>query len=162
MRLERDYRSLRAIVGDLGRDSDFCPLPWQWRLTWTTTVRARAGSPSVGGSTLPRNDQAHRKVGLGGREAPAGGVKRGSHILPDGPDDAEPSTEEDVAKVPRTINQKTGKKLLEKAGYRMMKGGKHNVKMVKDGERPITLPGHRGQECSVDLTRAILKQAGII
>jgi predicted RNA binding protein YcfA (HicA-like mRNA interferase family) len=38
----------------------------------------------------------------------------------------------------------------------------HVVKMEKDGERPITLPMHRGQEYSKNLTRAILKQAGII
>lgn len=63
---------------------------------------------------------------------------------------------------PKTINQKTGQKLLESVGYVMTKGGRHNVKMEKDGERPITLPMHKGQEYSRDLTRAILKQAGII
>lgn len=41
-------------------------------------------------------------------------------------------------------------------------GGKHNIKMEKAGERPITLPMHKGQQYSKDLTRSILKQAGII
>lgn len=64
--------------------------------------------------------------------------------------------------VPKTISQKTGQKLLEQHGWRRAQGGKHNVKMEKDGERPVTLPMHNGQQYSVGLTRAILKQAGII
>jgi predicted RNA binding protein YcfA (HicA-like mRNA interferase family) len=64
--------------------------------------------------------------------------------------------------VPKTLNQKSAQKLLQSYGWSKTKGGKHNVKMEKAGERPITLPSHRGQEYSVDLTRAILKQAAII
>lgn len=67
-----------------------------------------------------------------------------------------------MADVPNTINQKTAQKLLEGVGYVRGKGGKHNVKMVKAGARPITLPKHRGQEYSTSLTRGILKAAGII
>lgn len=67
-----------------------------------------------------------------------------------------------MSAAPKTINQKSGQKLLESVGYVRSKGGKHVVKMVKDGERPITLPMHHGQEYSKDLTRAILKTAGII
>jgi hypothetical protein len=41
-------------------------------------------------------------------------------------------------------------------------GGKHNIKMVKDGEeRPITLPMHKGRDYSRGLTASILKQAGV-
>ena len=40
-------------------------------------------------------------------------------------------------------------------------GGKHNVKMERPGERPITLPMHKGQDYSPSLTAAILRQAGL-
>jgi ribosomal protein L13E len=40
-------------------------------------------------------------------------------------------------------------------------GGKHQVKMVKRGHRPITLPRHKGRDYSRGLTAAILKQAGL-
>lgn len=61
----------------------------------------------------------------------------------------------------KLLNQKTAIKLLMKHGYERKIGGKHNVKMVKIGFRPVTLPKHRGQDYSSSLTRAILKQAGI-
>jgi hypothetical protein len=64
--------------------------------------------------------------------------------------------------VPKLINQKSGRKLLEKAGYIKTEGGKHSVKMEKEGKPPITLPKHRGQDYSKDLSRAIMRQAGII
>jgi predicted RNA binding protein YcfA (HicA-like mRNA interferase family) len=67
-----------------------------------------------------------------------------------------------VSALPKTISQKTGRSLLEAHGWTKTEGGKHNVKMEKDGERSITLPKHRGQEYSVDLTRRILKQAGLL
>ena len=63
--------------------------------------------------------------------------------------------------LPKTINQKEAQKLLEAHDWRRTKGGKHNVKMEKDGQRPITLPLHKGQQYSKDLTARILKQAGI-
>jgi predicted RNA binding protein YcfA (HicA-like mRNA interferase family) len=60
-----------------------------------------------------------------------------------------------------TLNQKTAIRLLEDNGWTRTKGGKHQVKMVKDGTRPITLPTHRGHDYSRGLTAAILKQAGL-
>jgi predicted RNA binding protein YcfA (HicA-like mRNA interferase family) len=66
-----------------------------------------------------------------------------------------------VPGLPTTLDQKSARKLLEANGWTRTKGGKHVIKMEKDGERPITLPKHRGQTYSKDLTRAILKQAGL-
>lgn len=63
--------------------------------------------------------------------------------------------------IPKTVNQKTAIKLLESHGWRKTKGGNHVVKMEKDGMRPITLPMHKGQDYSKNLTAAILKQAGV-
>jgi predicted RNA binding protein YcfA (HicA-like mRNA interferase family) len=60
-----------------------------------------------------------------------------------------------------TLNQKTAISLLEDNGWTRAKGGKHQVKMVKKGNRPITLPAHRGRDYSRGLTAAILKQAGL-
>ena len=59
------------------------------------------------------------------------------------------------------LNQKTAVKLLEEHGWTEGVGGKHNVKMVKEGHRPITLPKHKGQDYSQGLTRSILRHAGI-
>ncbi len=64
--------------------------------------------------------------------------------------------------VPKTMNQKEARKLLENDDWTRTKGGKHVIKMEKPGHRPITLPRHGGQEYSKDLTRAILKQAGLL
>lgn len=63
--------------------------------------------------------------------------------------------------LPKTINQKGMIKLLISHGWRKTKGGKHNVKMEKDGCRPITLPMHGGQHYSKDLTARILREAGL-
>jgi predicted RNA binding protein YcfA (HicA-like mRNA interferase family) len=61
----------------------------------------------------------------------------------------------------RLLSQKSAAKLLKAHGWTQTAGGKHNVKMAKEGQRPITLPKHRGQDYSLGLTRAILRQAGI-
>lgn len=61
----------------------------------------------------------------------------------------------------RRLSQRTARKLLEADGWTMTIGGKHSVKMVKAGHRPITLPKHKGQDYSAGLTRAILRQAQI-
>lgn len=66
------------------------------------------------------------------------------------------------SELPRTLSQKTACKLLEASGWIEERGGKHVVKMVKKGCRPITLPKHKGQDYSVALSRAILKQAGLL
>lgn len=61
----------------------------------------------------------------------------------------------------KLLNQKSAIKLMERHGWTNTCGGKHNVKMAKDGSRPVTLPKHKGADYSLDLTRAICKQAGI-
>jgi predicted RNA binding protein YcfA (HicA-like mRNA interferase family) len=61
----------------------------------------------------------------------------------------------------KLLNQRSAKKLLSNHGWTETVGGKHNVKMTKEGQRPITLPKHKGQDYSSSLTRAILRQAGI-
>jgi predicted RNA binding protein YcfA (HicA-like mRNA interferase family) len=58
-------------------------------------------------------------------------------------------------------NQKSMRKLLEQHGWAMETGGKHVVKMTKPGERPITLPMHKGADYGRGLESAILKQAGL-
>lgn len=40
-------------------------------------------------------------------------------------------------------------------------GGKHVVKMTKPGERPITLPMHKGRDYSKALDSAIRREAGL-
>jgi len=60
----------------------------------------------------------------------------------------------------KLLNQKSAIKLLKQHGWTQTVGGKHNVKMVREG-KAITLPQHKGRDYSLDLTRAILKQAGI-
>jgi predicted RNA binding protein YcfA (HicA-like mRNA interferase family) len=63
--------------------------------------------------------------------------------------------------VTRRLNQKSAIKLLGANGWTRTVGGKHSVKMVKPGRRPVTLPRHRGQDYSPGLTAAILRQAEI-
>lgn len=60
-----------------------------------------------------------------------------------------------------TLNQKAAIRLLEEDGWTRTTGGKHQVKMVKRGSRPITLPSHKGRDYSKGLTAAILRQAGL-
>jgi len=52
-------------------------------------------------------------------------------------------------------------KLLKENGWTQARGGKHQVKMTKEGCRPITLPQHKGRDYQPGLARAILKQAGL-
>ncbi|HZL48720.1 MAG TPA: type II toxin-antitoxin system HicA family toxin [Solirubrobacteraceae bacterium] len=59
------------------------------------------------------------------------------------------------------LNQKSARKLLREHGWIEMRGGKHAVKMEKPGQRPITLPMHKGRDYHRGLTRAILRQAGL-
>jgi len=61
--------------------------------------------------------------------------------------------------VPRRLDQRSARKLLEENGWTMTRGGQHVVKMEKAGHRPITLPRHRGATYSAGLTAAILRQA---
>ncbi len=58
-------------------------------------------------------------------------------------------------------NQKSLRKLLLEHGWSESRGGKHVVKMIKPGQRPITLPMHGGRDYGKSLERAILRQAGL-
>lgn len=66
-----------------------------------------------------------------------------------------------MAKKKGTLSQKSAIKLLEENGWTRTVGGKHQVKMTKPGQRPITLPQHKGRDYSAGLASAILKQAGL-
>jgi predicted RNA binding protein YcfA (HicA-like mRNA interferase family) len=68
----------------------------------------------------------------------------------------------DKTELPKTFNQAEARKLLQANGWSKTKGAKHAIKMEKDGMRPITLPAHKRQQYSKDLTRAILRQAGLV
>ncbi len=61
--------------------------------------------------------------------------------------------------VPR--NQREWIKALEDEGWVRERGGKHQVKMIKSGKRPITLPQHKGRTYSKGLDAAIRRQAGL-
>lgn len=63
--------------------------------------------------------------------------------------------------LPSVLSQKSAIELLTGIGWEPTGGGKHQVKMEKAGERPITLPQHKGQDYSPGLRNAILKQAGL-
>ncbi|PRY24016.1 hypothetical protein CLV70_114149 [Pseudosporangium ferrugineum] len=63
--------------------------------------------------------------------------------------------------LPKTTNQAEMQKILEGNGWVRTQGGKHVVKMEKQGQRPITLPSCNGQQYSRDLTSRIFKQAGL-
>jgi predicted RNA binding protein YcfA (HicA-like mRNA interferase family) len=63
--------------------------------------------------------------------------------------------------LPRTLSQRSARRLLEENGWTEETGGKHSVKMTKPGHRPITLPMHGGGDYSRGLTDQILRQAGL-
>lgn len=63
--------------------------------------------------------------------------------------------------MPRRLNQKSAKALLESEGWEQALSGNHQIKMDKPGMRPITLPQHKGQDYAVGLTNAIYRQAGL-
>jgi predicted RNA binding protein YcfA (HicA-like mRNA interferase family) len=56
------------------------------------------------------------------------------------------------------LNQKAAQRLAEELGWRRETGGKHGVKMVKRGFRPVTLPHHGGKDYGKGLSAAIRKQ----
>jgi predicted RNA binding protein YcfA (HicA-like mRNA interferase family) len=64
------------------------------------------------------------------------------------------------AELPRVLNQQSFRELLKKHGWTRECGGKHNVKMTKPGQRPITLPYHRGRDYGRDLRDRLLREAG--
>ena len=59
------------------------------------------------------------------------------------------------------LDQQTVRALLEEHGWVLTRGGKHSVKMERDGHRPITLPRHGGRTYGKGLSAAIRKQAGL-
>jgi predicted RNA binding protein YcfA (HicA-like mRNA interferase family) len=59
------------------------------------------------------------------------------------------------------VDQKQWIKLLIQNGWTKERGGKHQVKMTKPGQRPITLPMHKGQQYPKGLNAAIRRQAGL-
>lgn len=59
------------------------------------------------------------------------------------------------------MNQKQWIRELAAHGWSVSKGGKHVVKMTKAGERPITLPMHKGATYGAGLDAAIRRQAGL-
>lgn len=63
--------------------------------------------------------------------------------------------------LPKTMTQREAESLLTENGWKRTQGGKHVVKMEKEGHRPITLPKCSGGAYSVDLTRRILREAGL-
>jgi hypothetical protein len=63
--------------------------------------------------------------------------------------------------LPKTMTQREAQSLLEANKWVCTQGGKHVVKMEKEGRRPITLPSCNGGMYSVNLTARILKQAGL-
>jgi predicted RNA binding protein YcfA (HicA-like mRNA interferase family) len=60
-----------------------------------------------------------------------------------------------------TLNQKKAIRLLRCDGWILARGGKHQVKMIKSGHRPITLPHHKGRDYPPGLAAAILRQGGL-
>ncbi len=61
----------------------------------------------------------------------------------------------------QSLNQKQMIKLLQDHGWTRETGGKHQVKMTKDGCRPITLPDNKRRDYAPGLRAAILRQAGL-
>ena len=59
-------------------------------------------------------------------------------------------------------NQREWIKALEVDGWIHERGGKHQVKMVKPGKRPITLPQHKGGTYSQGLDAAIRRHGSMI
>lgn len=63
--------------------------------------------------------------------------------------------------LPKTLNQRQAIKLMKAHGWTQSKGGKHVVKMIKPGHRPVTLPHHKGRDYSSGLMASILRQASL-
>ncbi|MPZ71184.1 MAG: addiction module toxin, HicA family [Actinobacteria bacterium] len=61
----------------------------------------------------------------------------------------------------KRYKQKQLIKTLKQHGWEQSVGGKHQVKMIREGHRPVTIPEFKGETLPVGLSQAILKQAGI-
>ena len=55
-------------------------------------------------------------------------------------------------------NQKSWIKFLVSRAWAVERGGNHQVKMVKDSCRPITLPMHRGRDYAKGMNAALRRQ----
>lgn len=64
--------------------------------------------------------------------------------------------------LPRLLSQRTAVRLLAREGWALSRGGKHAVKMRREGRRPITLPHAHGETYSRGLTLAIYREAGLL
>ena len=64
--------------------------------------------------------------------------------------------------IPRTLNQRGIKAVLEAHDWVETIGGNHVVKMEKVGQRPITLPKHKNGDYGPQLRARILREAGLI
>jgi len=64
-----------------------------------------------------------------------------------------------MARVPMT--QREWIKLLESHGWLHETGGKHQVKMTKQGRRPITLPANKRQAYSKGMEAALRRQVDL-
>ena len=61
----------------------------------------------------------------------------------------------------KLLDQKAASQLLRRDGWTQSRGGKHVVKMIKPGRRPITLPHNRGESYGRGLSSAIVRQADL-
>lgn len=57
--------------------------------------------------------------------------------------------------------QKEWIKRLKSEGWTLENGGKHQVKMTKPGQRPITLPDNHRRPYGKGLESALRRQAGL-
>ncbi len=83
------------------------------------------------------------------------------NIVTDLPDRRKVSGAMNTNRLPRVLNQKSAKALLEREGWTETIGGKHVVKIEKPGQRPITLPQNHGRDYPPGLRSAILREAGL-
>jgi predicted RNA binding protein YcfA (HicA-like mRNA interferase family) len=63
--------------------------------------------------------------------------------------------------LPKVIDQRLMVRLAKSVGWEQTSGGRHQVKMEKEGERPVTLPHHKGRDYPRGLRSAILAQLGL-
>ena len=70
-----------------------------------------------------------------------------------------PAQNEPFPAPPKVLSQASARQFLVSRGWVQELGGRHNVKMVKKGCRPITLPHHKGKDYGPELRSAILREA---
>ena len=100
------------------------------------------------------------------RDGPCDPARAESDVEACGQDRCRPRVGADEDSTLATVNgrpaqSEDGPQALEENGWTATRGGKHAVKMEKQGERPITLPRHKGEDYGKGLTAAILKAAGL-